>query len=187
MFEKATEAETPKSSKPSKQFSLHRPGQISPRPEIKFELKLYQMNADEVRNMGEHLKIPLSGNLPDKKAQIDAHLREIYPDHKRTLDGHLVFETSFDPSTKYRLSAFSSHELKAIIKAYDLPAHSAFATKAVVYKHVKKHLLKKYPAAEMIDDDIVFTINRPKTPESGSRTMELRSSSPQNSRRSPQE
>ena len=139
------------------------------------------MNAEEVQVLAEHLKIPISGNLPDKKAQIDAHLRELRPDHKRTPDGHLVFETSFDPSTKYRLSKFSSHELKAIIKAYDLPAHSAFATKVAVYKHVKKQLLKKYPAAEMIEDDIVFTISRPKTPESDSRSMVLRSISTQHS------
>ena len=177
MFEEASESEMPARTK---QISLSRKGQISPRPEIKFDLKLYQMNSNEVRDLAQILKIPLSGNLPDRKAQIDEYLRNKHPDHKRTPDGHLVFETTFDPCSKSRLSSFSSHELKAVINAYALPAPSAFANKNTVYKHVKKQLLKKYPAAEMIEDDIVFTINRPKTPESDTRVMVLRTTCTKN-------
>ena len=120
------------------------------------------------------MKIPISGTVPERKKQIDDFFRKNNPDHFRTSEGHLVFETTFDPADKTALKDFTGLELNAVIKAYALPAPSVFANKHSTYKHVKKHLLKKYPAAEIINDDIVFTTERRETPESKTRIKHLR-------------
>ena len=85
--------------------------------------------------------------------------------HKRTTDGHLVFETTFDPTEKSKLKDFSSLELKVLMKAYNIPPPSVLANKNATYKHCKKFLLKKYPNADLENDDIIFNITRCKTPE----------------------
>ena len=169
------EESTAKETKSTKQITLHRKGQISPKPDITYKLKLYQMTTGEIDSLAVDLKIPINGNLCEKKSQIDAFFRQNHPQHARTTEGHLVFETTFNPTTKSKMKTFSTLELGALMSAYDLKQPSVFANKQAIYKHVKKQLLKKYPAAEMIDDDIVFTVKRSESPESNNRTMSLRS------------
>ena len=148
------------------QFSITRSdGKISPKPEIKYELKLYQMTSKEVSDIISHLKIPASGTIEEQKKQINRFFQEKYPNHKRTPDGHLVFETTFDPTEKSKLKDFSSLELKVLMKAYNIPPPSVLANKNATYKHCKKFLLKKYPNADLENDDIIFNITRCKTPE----------------------
>ena len=154
----------PTQNKPE-QFVFHRAqsGKISPRPDIRYELKLYQMTAQEVQNVGSNFNIDLSGTVFLKKKQIDEFFEKHHPNHTRTKEGHLVFQTSFDPATKSKLRKMTTQELKALIKAYSLPQPSLFGSKDL-YKHVRKHLLKKYPNC-LVNDDIEFRTPRSNSPE----------------------
>ena len=138
-------------------------GKVSPKPDVKFEMPLYQLTSKELHDLGNQFKINLTGTVFQQKQQLEEFITQTYPTHKRTQDGHLIFGCTFDPAVKKNLKEHSLVELKAIIKAYKLPSPSLLFTKKDVYKHVKKHLLKKYPNS-LVNGDIVFSRSRGGSP-----------------------
>ena len=138
-------------------------GKVSPKPDVKFEMPLYQLTSKELHDLGNQFKINLTGTVFQQKQQLDEFITQKFPTHKRTHDGHLIFGCTFDPAVKKNLKEHSLVELKAIIKAYNLPSPSLLFTKKDVYKHVKKHLLKKYPNS-LVNGDIVFSRSRGGSP-----------------------
>ena len=167
--------ERPSTSKAQAPPTVHSPtdltlrkksGKVSPRPDVKFEMPLYQLTTKELHDLGNQFNIELSGTVLQKRQQLDEFIQEHFPTQKRTKDGHLLFTCTFDPSVKKGLKEHSLPELKAIIKAYKLPQPSFLkTTKNDIYKHVRKHLLKKYPNS-LVNGDIVFSRSRGGSPTS---------------------
>ena len=129
-------------------------------------MPLYQLTTKELHDLGNQFNIELSGTVLQKRQQLDEFIQEHFPTQKRTKDGHLLFTCTFDPSVKKGLKEHSLPELKAIIKAYKLPQPSFLkTTKNDIYKHVRKHLLKKY-LNSLVNGDIVFSRSRGGSPTS---------------------
>ena len=92
-------------------------GQPSPHQPYPYKIRLYQMGDNEMEDLAGLVNITLSGNLSNKRSQIEKFFSENRPKQARTEKGHLLFDCTFDPKKPRKIGALTSLELQAVMES----------------------------------------------------------------------